>query len=244
MCILPVRELFTIWRSREQLTWKINSAEDQGEPSGSPNWCQCDQYTIPLLTHTSGRFVNPRLLSSISSLSDSKSGIKLSYYSASYNFTLPLCRFTSTDVEQLCSQVITDCDYTTMPTADVPLSALPPPSSASQTSSSAAPPPPCNTDSPSWALTQHNWVDANVDSNIYAWWHGTSDTVPAGVPPRPDTKNDPANSAFGLAQQLVSKAAGIQTFQCQIGADLNCISPQSNFCQYRRSRTSKMAIAY
>lgn len=94
----------------------------------------------------------------------------------------------------------------------------------------------CSIDSPSWALTQDNWVDANVDSNLYAWWHGTSDTVPPGVPPPPVTTNDPAKGAFGLAQQLVSQAAGIQTFQCQIGADLNCIAPQSDFCQYRRSR--------
>ncbi len=121
-----------------------------------------------------------------------------------------------------------------MPTANEPLTAGAQSSAATQISAS-----PCSTDSPSWQLTQDNWVDANVDSNLYAWWHGTSDTVPSGIPPPPVTSNDAAKSAFGLAQQLVSKAAGVQTFQCQIGSDLNCIAPQGNFCKYRKFRIPK-----
>ena len=114
-----------------------------------------------------------------------------------------------------------------MPTANEPLT-------ASETSSATgtAPVTPCSTNSPAWQLTQDNWVDANVDSNLYAWWHGMSNTVPSGIPPAPVTSNDAGNSAFGLAQQLVSKAAGVQTFQCQTGYDLNCIAHQGNFCLY------------
>ena len=114
-----------------------------------------------------------------------------------------------------------------MPTANVPLTTGAQSSARTQVSGS-----PCATDSPDWQLTQDNWVAANVDSNLYAWWHGTSDTVPSGIPPPPVTSNDAGKSAFGLAQQLVSKAAGVQTFQCQIGSDLNCIAPQGDFCKY------------
>lgn len=121
-----------------------------------------------------------------------------------------------------------------MPTANIPLAA------ATQSATQSATQAPCSTDSPSWALTQENWVDANVDANLYAWWHGTSDTVPSGVPPAPVTSNDASKSAFGLAQQLVSKAAGVQTFQCQIGSDLNCIAPQGNFCKYGTSCVTSM----
>lgn len=120
-----------------------------------------------------------------------------------------------------------------MPTADAPLST---PSTPSKLST------PCKIDSPSWALTQDNWVDANVDGNLYAWWHGTSDTVPSGIPPAPVTTNDASKSAFGLAQQLVSKAAGVQTFQCQIGSDLNCIAPQEDFCKYSKSRIRNATV--
>ena len=114
-----------------------------------------------------------------------------------------------------------------MPTANEPLTA-----SGASSATGTVPVTPCSTDSPAWQLTQENWVDANVDSNLYAWWHGTSNTVPSGIPPAPVTSNDAGKSAFGLAQQLVSKAAGVQTFQCQIGSDLNCIAPQGNFCKY------------
>ena len=125
------------------------------------------------------------------------------------------------------NQTVTDCAYSIQPTANVPLTATAQSSASARVSAS-----PCKTDSPDWQLTQANWVDANVDSNLYAWWHGTYDTVPSGIPPAPVTSNDAGQSAFGLAQQLVSKVAGIQTFQCQIGADLNCIAPQGDFCKY------------
>ena len=45
---------------REELTLNSYSAEDQGKPAGSPNWCQCDQYTVPLLTHTTNGLVLPQ----------------------------------------------------------------------------------------------------------------------------------------------------------------------------------------
>lgn len=143
----------------------------------------------------------------------------------------------SADISHVHSKTTTDCAYTIMPTANQPLTASSPSSASAVSSASGkASGSPCSTDSPSWLLTQDNWVDANVDGNLYAWWHGTSDTVPSGIPPAPLTSNDAGKSAFGLAQQLVSKAAGIQTFQCQIGSDLNCIAPQGDFCKYRKSR--------
>ena len=118
-----------------------------------------------------------------------------------------------------------------MPTTNVPLTANAQSSTAKTQLSSS----PCKTDSPDWQLTQDNWVAANVDANLYAWWHGTSETSPSGIPPPPITSNDASKSAFGLAQQLVSKAAGVQIFQCQIGSDLNCIAPQGDFCKYGNS---------
>ena len=106
-----------------------------------------------------------------------------------------------------------------MPTANEPLTA-----SGTPSATEPAPVIPCGTDSPAWQLTQDNWVDENVERNWYAWWHGTSNTVLSRIPPAPVTSNDAGKSAFGLAQQLVSKAAGVQTFQCRIGSNLNCIA--------------------